>query len=415
MIFDEARAVADAVLFEGYALYPYRPSAIKNRIRWQFGVLAPRAFSDGGGGDPWWQETQCLLQPRGDAARIEGKVRFLHLAGRGAGDDRAGDASWDEGEVREVDFGFALDSSHFLQEQSLPFLVAAENETSRGPSSSLPIAGAVRVNAELVPADQPLIKVRLRVENVTAWALPGAPRPQAMRGSMLGTHVLMVASGGQFVSLQDPPTGAAAAAKDCRNVRTYPVLAGRPGRHDLLLSSPVILPDHPAVAPESAGDLFDATEIDEILTLRTLTLTDDEKREARAADPRVAALIDRVESLSPERMSRLHGVIRELRPIEATAPAPAAMSLVIQGVEVRPGSRVRLHPGRRADSQDMFLDGLEATVETIVRDTDDRDCLAVTIDNDPGAELLRWHSRFYYFTADEVEPLAPRSRVEAAT
>jgi hypothetical protein len=175
----------------------------------------------------------------------------------------------------------------------------------------------------------------------------------------------------------------------------------------------VILGDHPAVAPESPQDLFDATEIDEILTLRVLTLTDGEKAEMRAAEPRLAALLDRVERLGPEEMARLHGVNRELRIVaSATEGAtatdePAAPSRIqVGGHWVGAGSRVRLVPGaRRTDAQDMFLTGMTATVAAVMRDVEDQDCLAVTIDDDPAAELLRWHQRFHYFYPDEIEPV----------
>jgi hypothetical protein len=246
------------------------------------------------------------------------------------------------------------------------------------------------------------------VENVATWTPPGAPRDEALHISLLGTHLLLGVSGGAFLSLIDPPAWAAPAAAACRNVRTYPVLVGPPGRRDLVLSAPVILYDHPAVAPESPRDLFDATEIDEILTLRILALSDDEKREVRATDPRLRALLDGVERLGPEEMARLHGATRELRPVEPPPPA----SLRVGAIDVGPGSRVRLRPGaRRTDAQDMFLAGLVATVEAVMQDVDGRDCLAVTVDDDPATPLYKQQGRFLYFYPDEVEPLAPEQAV----
>jgi hypothetical protein len=409
-MFDEMRKVADAVLFEGYALYPYRASSPKNQMRWQFGVLAPRGWSEGGAGnDRWWQETQALVEPTGAGpdVRLTGRCRFLQLRRRD-GDDAA--PAWDEGDVQEVDFGFALAGEAAAREQPVSFLIAGGTET-RGQTMHRrwPISGVVRLTAEPLAAARPLLKLRLRVENVTAWTLPGAPREEAMRASLLGCHLLLGVSNGAFVSLLDPPAWAADAAAGCRNVGTYPVLAGAAGRRDLMLSSPVILYDHPAVAPESPRDLFDATEIDEILTLRILTLTDEEKREARLTDPRLAALIDSVERLGPEAMSRLHGGTRELHEI-STPPEerPAPVHVRVGGALIGPGSRVRLRPGgRRTDAQDMFLDGMTATVEAVLRDVEDRDCLAVTLDDDPAAELLRWQRRYLYFHLDEIEPMAP--------
>jgi hypothetical protein len=423
MSFDDARAVADAVLFEGYALYPYRPSSPKNQLRWQFGVLAPRGFSEGGGGDPWWQETQILVELAADPAvagaggppRVDGQLRFLQLARRAAEPGVPGGAlPWDEGDKQEIALRFALTGAGADGEQVTPFLVPGGAEERGGVvRRRWPVGGVVRVTAEPVAAARPLVKLRVRVENVTAWALPGAPRDEALPASLLGTHLLLGVSGGAFVSLLDPPDWAAAAAEGCRNVRTYPVLAGPPGRRDLVLSAPVILYDHPAVAPESPRDLYDATEIDEILTLRILTLTDEEKREARAADPRLAALLDGVERLSPEDMARLHGATRELRPVTMPAPAPAEeppapREVRVGATMVGPGSRVRLRPGaRRADAQDLFLAGMIATVEAVMRDVEGAECLAVTVDDDPAAELQRWRRSFRYFRLDEVEPVEP--------
>jgi hypothetical protein len=204
-----------------------------------------------------------------------------------------------------------------------------------------------------------------------------------------------------------------------------------------MLSSPIILYDHPTIAPESPGDLFDSTEIDEILTLRTMALTEDEKREARATDERAAAIIDRVDSMPPELLERLHGAVRYLRGAEGSgepqggAPvnregepvekepelvpwwdpgadrtvSPETDGVVVAGVLVAKGSRVRLRPGqRRADAQDMFLAGREATVEAVFLDVDGNRHLAVTLEEDPAADLQRWHGRYLYFSPDEVEP-----------
>jgi hypothetical protein len=201
------------------------------------------------------------------------------------------------------------------------------------------------------------------------------------------------------------------------------VLIGEEGRRDAMLSSPIILYDHPTIAPESPGDLFDATEIDEILTLRTMALTEDEKREARATDERAAAIIDRVDAMPPELLERLHGAVRYLQEVEGPPPAvpelvpwwdpgadatvsPGTDGVVVAGVRLAKGSRVRLRPGRRrADAQDMFLADRLATVEAVFLDVDGARHLAVTLDEDPAADLQRWHGRFLYFSPDEVEPL----------
>jgi hydrogenase maturation protease len=96
-------------------------------------------------------------------------------------------------------------------------------------------------------------------------------------------------------------------------------LIGEAGDRDTILSSPIILYDYPQIAPESAGDLFDGTEIDEILSLRIMTLTDDEKREMRESDQRASQILDRTESLPEEQFMKLHGVVRSLRSLKKEA------------------------------------------------------------------------------------------------
>src|SRR5262245_57774536 len=142
------------------------------------------------------------------------------------------------------------------------------------------------------------MKVRVRIENLSAWPLDApAGRSHALRWSFVATHTLLAVRDGVFVSLLDPPAWARHAAAACANLHTWPVLVGDKNRRDIMLSSPIILYDYPQVAPESPGDLFDATEIDELLTLRTMTLTDEEKREARGTDARAAAMLDRIDAM----------------------------------------------------------------------------------------------------------------------
>ena len=184
-----------------------------------------------------------------------------------------------------------------------------------------------------------------------------------------------------------------------------------------MLAAPIILYDHPAVAPESVAAMFDSTEIDEILTLRVMTLTDDEKAQARATDPRAAAIIDRCEQMSPAELQRLHGILREphtAAPLtgddwwatEAAAPvSPETDSVVVAGTRIARGSAVRLRPSRRADAQDMFLAGQEATVSAVHVDLDGETHVAVTLVDDPAAELHDWYGRHLYFAPDELEPL----------
>jgi hypothetical protein len=353
--FDRARAIADAVLYEGYALYPYRPSSVKNQFRFPFGVLAPRAWSEAGGSESWWMETQCLVEGTG---RLEGRLRFLH-----------------ELEVAEVDFALGL----------TPFEVGSA------------IEGVVRARVEDVgPFGRRLV---VRVENRTPWAEPGASRDRVLSASCISAHLLLATSEGRFLSAIDPPAGAPA----CRQTRAFPVLASE--GDDIVLAAPIILYDHPRVAPESPQDLFDGTEIDEILTLRTRSMTDEEKAEARAWDPRVAALLERADGLGPGSMAELHGTFRDLVAGEMVPRqgAPRNDPDAAREAGIGPGARVTLRPRKGTDAQDLLYAGMAATVEAVVRDVGGDPHLLVTIDGDPAAELHRWYGRFHYYRLDEVE------------
>jgi hypothetical protein len=448
---ERARKIADAVLYEGYVLYPYRASSGKNRVRWQFGVLAPRQWNDAGGCEHSWSQTECLIE---DEFEIAGTIRFLQIQRRIV--EKLVDTdtfkevesleteaelwtSWDEAVEREVDFDQSsefpeclLDFEFSASRRIEPIVTKSGRRVGRFVRESNAAKGTIRLFAQPIEESRALRKLHVRIENVTPWTDAAASRDIVMRSSLIGVHALLEARRGKFVSLIDPPQWARFAAQQCSNVHTWPVMVGEDGDRDVVLSSPIILYDYPQIAPESPGDLYDATEIDEILTLRTMTLTDDEKRQARATDPRAAAIIDRVDDMPPEILDRLHGALRYLR--AATTPvdpdtraenssasvetppwwdpgadasvSPDSDSVQIGDVSISKGSRVRLRPGlRRSDAQDMFLAGKTARVEAVYFDVEDHEYLAVTLEDDPAADFMQTHGRFLYFYPDEVEPL----------
>jgi hydrogenase maturation protease len=341
-----AGRVADALLYEGYILYPYRPS-VKNRHRWTFGGLYPEAYCRAHGGtDAWSSQTECLVRG-GPGTALEAAVRFLHLTGRVVGEFdppprgwpdgpeprfrpvealRVGDRlfhTWQEAEERETSLGGVKLGEVLGRPRRRDFAFRGRRwlEPLRGDRGEVvgvlareqrAVEGAVE--AEAARAGDGLFRVSVRVVNCTLLRDAGRKtRDEALLSSLVSTHALLGVSGGEFVSLLDPPDECREAAADCRNVGTWPVLVGEEGQKDTMLSSPIILYDYPRVAPESPGDLFDATEIDEILTLRILTLTDEERRAAAAADERVRALLSRTEKLGGEELRRLHGAVRGLR------------------------------------------------------------------------------------------------------
>ncbi|QGV77072.1 hypothetical protein [Streptomyces ficellus] len=474
-----ARQVADAVLFEGYVLYPYRASAAKNRLRWQFGVLVPPAWT-GEAEEHDFQHTELLMEPkRGATLAVE--VRFLHTRRRavqrvcpGGGfetvdelrlDDRV-IVPWDEGDEQTVRVAVPVDAlsgegvvvpfTRPAAEETEPVTDAAGQVVGRLVRRSEEVAGALRLSAAELDGPYRTRRLSLVVENTSGWTPDGAAdRDAALSRSLVASHALLCLDSGRFLSMTDPPEWARTATAACRNLHTWPVLAGEPGGADLVLSSPIILEDHPAIAPESPGALYDATEIDEILALRTAALTDEEKREARGTDARAAAVVDLADSLPPEVLERLHGAVRSLREVTTPAALPAGASaevpvfttpaapatadagtpsghvapggvtrpdtpwwdpgadaavdpardhVLVAGRPVRAGSRVVLRPGlRHTDAQDLFLTGRFARVEAVLHDVDGGVHIAVTVEDDPGADIRREQGRFLYFQPDEVD------------
>jgi hypothetical protein len=253
---DPVRRIADAVLYEGYLLWPYRGSALKNQRRWTFGGVYPEAHSAEHPDDASRMRTEVVLDG-GGVEDVQVTVRFLHIVTVG---DR------DEAIERELGPG--------------PIAIAAGDGFEA-------LAGDVTVAG----GDD---RVVVEITNTTPWG--GGPREAVQRRTFCSTHTVLRTRRGRFVSATDAP--------DCRNVGTWPVLIGD---DTTMLSSPIILEDHPRIAPESPGDLYDGGEIDGLLTLSILSLTDDEKAEIRAGDPRARAILERTESLTREQLMRLHG------------------------------------------------------------------------------------------------------------
>ena len=408
MNLDSVRKIADAVLYEGYILYPYRASAQKNRSRWQFGVVMAPGYAAADPSETSLTRAECVLEHAGQPA-----VRVLQVQRR----TTAG-AGWDEAVEREVEVT-AEAAALFGDGVRREFTVdGGEDRGEDVVRRREPPAGLVSVEAVEVPGPWRALRLQIQVENRTEPGVVPRRREDALPSALVAAHTIITVDGGKFLSMTDPPEWAQPAVAECRNEGGWPVLAD-PG-DQVVLSSPIILYDHPELADESPGELYDGTEIDEILTLRTLALSDEEKAEARATDPRAAALLDRVESMDPQAMARLHGTIRSPRrpaepPGEATVPwwdpdadasvSPDTDSVTIGGRPVARGSLVRLRPGaRRADAQDMFLAGRLAEVQAVLHDVEEHPYLAVSLADHPDQDLQIAHGRFLYFMTDEVEP-----------
>jgi hypothetical protein len=503
--------VAEAVLYEGYLLYPYRRSAMKNQQRWTFGGVYPAQHSVAHPDDPCEMQTECLVL--GDADTILAmKIRFLQVVDRSVAQMIEGvlhpveelcvgeqvyqpweeaiertvvlQDPWGEPTLRLGDLlsqhpPASIDPTPEPRDRSRPvaamrpqsqalsavsghglsfpidILAGSEEELLRAADGSevgalirswRALRGAIELAVTPLPATPngaaPGYRLTVRILNTTPWGDLGTRgRSEVLRHTFVATHTILTVRDGEFVSLLEPPTTHQRAAEECRNLHTWPVLVGEPGERHTLLSSPIILYDYPRVSAESPGNLFDATEIDELLTLSVLTLTDEEKREMRESDPHGREILERTESLTPEQVLRLHASVRSLqtlRPENAVSASaadpflpwdvqslglsreeaqaagllldlerPVPRSVTIRGVEVHRGSRVRLHPRPGGDILDLALAGKVARVEAIDQDYEDQIHLAVTVEDDPGRDLgdARQPGHRFFFSPEEVEPL----------
>lgn len=442
--------IVEAVLYEGYNLYPYRPS-LKSRQRWTFGGVYPRGYSEAQAGvEAWNLQTQCLVQG-GPGTRLQGQLRFLQLQQRRVGrltppvrelaDGHEPPCefveslqigaircqAWQEALEREVAVGPSTLQALVQQPQRVAFAYPQQQTREPLRAADGMIAGLIRrdqaglegyweVGAE--PLGDDLYRVTARIQNDTSWeSAEAGDRDAALLRAFCSAHVILAVHAGAFVSLMDPPTRWRAAATACRNIGLWPVLVGTPGEQDAVLASPIILYDYPQLAPESPGNLFDGTEIDELLTLRIMTLTDEEKQAAAAVDQRTRRLLQRTESLARSQLAGLHGAVRSLRLVADDAPTgsqfptqdPFSAGSKLQSwrvgdVELAPGDHVRLRPHGGADVFDLALKGKVATIESIEQDFEGRVYLAVTVDEDPGQDFGRQRQpgHRFFFKPEEV-------------
>lgn len=408
---DEATRIADAVLLEGYLLYPYRASSAKNQYRWTFGVVAPRVWSDAGGCEPWQLEARALVA--GEPSALTVRLRFLSIVTRRIERKDGSDfepvselrvdnelhVPFEEGQLCSYEISGLADAEYPIKVTGFESIHPLRDRygvvRGRMVRVQTPLCGRVRVRREVLPVPpgaEALSRLTVTIENLSERVRRTAHRAEAMTSSWASTHLLLAAEGARFVSLLDPPPHARRAAAECQpkpdgnEARMWTVVSGEDGKDDVAIASTLILSDYPQIAPESPGDFCDACEIDELLALRTRTLTPEEKALVRATDARGRAILERSERLTDDDMARLHGTRRA--------------ALV-------PGVRVTLRPDgqrRRSDAQDFLYDGMSATIRAVKKDVDGRDFFGVTIDADPAAALHEARGVFRYYYRDELEP-----------
>ncbi len=339
--------LVSSLLYEGYALYPYTPGATKNATPTPFGIVYPPAYAAQSGATFDHVQLQCLARA-GSEPRVDAEVCFLQSAGE----------------------------RH----------TATERRVTPGPFAFGELEGRVDLDMESVA--EGLWRTTVRVENTSA-APEGLDRAAALERSLLSTHVVVRSESARFVSPLE--------AEGCENVNTWPVLAGP--QDDTVLGAAIMLPDHPQIAPQSRGPLFDNTEIEEALRLHVLALSDAERAEISEQDPAVREMVDRVLQTTPDELLALHGV---MQPVERD-PREGEPEAEIDGATVHRGDKLVLRLADRIDPYDRMLDGRTATLERIYVDYEGRTYLGVTVDSDPMQGVMRESGRYLFFFADEVE------------
>ncbi len=436
--------VVNALLYEGYILYPYRASSKKNqRERFTFGRVYPEAYSIAQEGrEPCAMQTQCLIRDESKDAVAQVEVRFLHPMAREIG---ALPSTVDELSPNESSFeivpelridGKIYQTWHEVVERQIaipPFSLAKavqkthefhfpESQTTEpirnneGKTVAVVVRrqGAINGRIELATetVDEVAMKLTVRILNQTD--IPKSDledQDKIVMRTMASAHTLIWAEGGECISLLDPPGAYAEAAAACKNIGTWPVLVGDQTKHehDAMLSSPIILYDYPKIAAQSAGDLFDGTEIDEILTLRVMTMTDEEKAEMRNVDEQARRILERTETMPTDHLLQMHGTMRNVQASNESFfnPQERRKTVTVNGVELKMGDRVRIHPKRRADVFDIALSGKIAIIEAIEEDVQNEVHLALVLEDDPGRELgmMRQPGHRFFYGVDEVEPI----------
>ena len=351
--------LVDTLLYEGYALYPYTPGATKNATPTPFGIVYPPVYAAGLDTTFDHLDLRCVVEGGGE---VEAEVRFLAPSGE--------------------------------RHRAEPQRIEGTGDFEIGGLS-------VRTRLEVTPLDGDRRLVSYRVENRTE-AEPGLERAAAIERSLISTHPQLHVAGGRFVSQLDAP---------CDSVNTWPVLASP--EDDVMLGAAIILPDHPQIAPESRGNLFDNTEIEEALVLHVQALSDEERAEIEQSDPAVREMIERASAVTSEELLKLHGRVEVRDPVTREPPKPSAdvrdptrglPEVEVDGVIFRRGGHVVVRPGLDAYLQARMLEGRTVTVERIYRDYDGRVHLGVSVDQ-PGQEIMRETGRFLWFFPPEVEVL----------
>lgn len=287
----EIEKIADAILYEGYALFPYRGDALKNQKRFNFGVLAPRFWAENSQHETFYQQTECLVLSAGNSFNLSLKIRFLQL--------EKNREKWQTARKIEIEKSVSF-IDLFDNKKTFDFAFEAEE-------NFLALQGKIKISLEKVEAN--LFKIRIVLQNLTDKKTANVDEIQTI--SFLSVHTILRVSNGEFLSLLEPPENFERIARNCANIGVFPVLVGDKIERNQMLSSPIILYDFPEIAANSFADFFDGTEIDELMFLSILALTDEEKKAIKNVDEKMRRMMEKIESASPEDLLKLHSVMTD--------------------------------------------------------------------------------------------------------
>jgi hypothetical protein len=358
---NKVEKIADAILYEGYLLYPYRKSALKNQHRFNFGLIEPNDYF----------QTQVLVF--GKAKNFSVSIRFLQIQHRQVIDTEGNNVerleidgqifeTWDEVIKRKIETlkttDFCFTAKYFSEN-----LADGKAKFVRQINQ---ITGRIEIEKELIREN--LHRFTIKIFNSSETE------------KFISTHAILSVVNAEFVSLLEFAEEFESEVKQLQQKSLFPVLIEK----NIMLASPIILYDYPDIAPESVGEFYDSTEIDELLTLRVLTMTDAEKSEAAALDSRAKKILQQAEKTE---LMNLHGVWRE-------------KSLQI-------GEKVRLKPKKSADAFDIFLENQIAVIESIEEDFEGRKHFAVVLEADEGRDFGfdKFIGHRFFFGQDELEIL----------
>lgn len=323
--------ITATVLYEGYSLFPYHRSAIKNQKPIPIGVIYPGDYHKYSGHASACMQTECIAIGNASSS-LHISLRFLSLKPVTIfeknidGDfervaeltigDRLYQTGWQTIErnidteellIYELCKSPKIVSFTFIEESGEEILYDGYGKAA-GKKSFLisETNGSVTIFASQIAGEKKGFKLQIIVKNETPVA--GADklsREDISVQSFLSTNTILSLQQGEFISQQNPPKEWGEEAEKCTNINTWPILIDK--QNSTILSSPIILYDHPVINPKSKVDLFDSLEIEEALMLHFAAMSDDEKKRIAESDEKLESMLKKVGDLTPESMLNLHG------------------------------------------------------------------------------------------------------------